>query len=272
MTWIKLDDKLHRNPKLLALSDAAHRIYIDALSYCGDVSDPTGFLADEQATAFVRSRHKPTKVITELVDGKLWERVAGGFLIHDFDEYLPKKSTDRVRAWRDKKRAEAPSATPTQQRRNADETLRNSFPHARGDPEPDPVPVPGNASKKATHGVREALSDAVQNGHADDLSLQLARRVSEDIFKRTLSPLEVALCDEFIAGYAYLGVDDIIERMESQLKWGKQQTPPMTPSSLAYFTQSLRVENDHRADAGKPKAWRPPPVAGDLSKLGGPDA
>jgi len=151
------------------------------------------------------------------------------------------------------------------------ETPRETRPpvatHARADPEPEPVPVPGNASKKATHGVREALSDAVQNGHADDLSLQLARRVSEDVLKRTLSPLEVALCDEFIVSYAYLGVDDIIERMESQIEWAKQQKPPMTPSSLAFFTQSLRVENDHRADAGKPKAWRPPPVAGDLSRL-----
>jgi hypothetical protein len=117
--------------------------------------------------------------------------------------------------------------------------------------------------------VKAGLSDAIQNGHTDDLSLQLAARVTDDVMKRPLSALDVALCEMFIAEFAYLGVDDIVERMKSQVEWGRMQKPPMTPSSLAWFTQSLRNENDHRADAGQGKAWRPPPVAGDLSKLGG---
>jgi len=123
-----------------------------------------------------------------------------------------------------------------------------------------------NASKKATSVVREALTDAIQNGHTNDLALQLAKRVVDDVLKRDLSPLEVALCEQFVAEYAYLGVDDVVERMKSQLEWGKQQKLD-PPSSLAWFTQSLRIENGHRADQGQAKAWRPPPVAGDLSRL-----
>jgi len=105
-----------------------------------------------------------------------------------------------------------------------------------------------------------------KSGQEQDLAIQLAVRVSADVLKRDLSPLEVSLCDQFIQEYAYLGVDDIVQRMQGQLEWGKAQKMA-PPASLSWFTQSLRLENDHRSDAGQPKAFRPPPVAGDLSAL-----
>jgi len=261
MTWVKQDDKLYRNLKARESSDAAFKVWVLSWSYCADMPDPTGFMTIVEAEGFVRSLKKPISVIRELIERRMWDAVEGGVVVHEFEQGLPKLSTPRVQKFRESKRKRNVSGT-------GDETFQNVSPPARAVPEPDPVPepVPGNASKKATPGVRAALADAIQNGHTNDLAFQLARRVIDDILKRNLSPLEVALCDEFIVNYAYLGVDDIIERMKSQLEWAKQQKLD-PPSSLAWFTQSLRVENEHRADAGQAKAWRPPPVAGDLSRL-----
>lgn len=261
MTWIKQDDKLYRNPKARESSDAAFKVWVLSWSYCGDMPDPTGFMTTAEAEGFVRSLKKPISIFRELVDRHMWDEVEGGYMVHEFEQGLPKLSTPRVQKFRELKRKRNVSVT-------GGETFQNVSPPARAVPEPEPVPepVPGNASKKATPGVRDVLTDAIQNGHTDDLALELAKRVVDDVLKRDLNPLEVALCEQFVAEYAYLGVDDVVERMQSQLAWAAEKKLDR-PSSLAWFTQSLRIENEHRADAGQAKAWRPPPIAGDLSRL-----
>lgn len=279
MTWVKWDDKAHRNPKLLAMSDAAHRIYTDALSYCGDTPDPTGFLGIQEALTFVRGRGKPASVIAELVQLNAWEKVADGYLVHDFEVYLPKKSTDRVRAFRERKRAQAEqNGTGPQRPSNGHETVSiplretggNSSPHARAhpDPVPDPVPVTPKAPSKSpspSARTRAHLKDQLQPDHTD-LALQLAARISADVVQRTLTPLEVGYVEGWLNEYAYLSVDDMIERVRSHNDWCKQQHMA-EPSSLSGYNNSLRIENDHRADSGAPKAHRNPPIASNLQRL-----
>ncbi len=106
MTWMRLDDQFHRNPKALKMSDAAHRIYVDTLSYCSDTKVLTGFLSGPEAEAFVRGRRKPLTVIRELVQLGAWEAGADGYLIHDFEDYVPPRSKQSVLDWRATKRAE----------------------------------------------------------------------------------------------------------------------------------------------------------------------
>lgn len=275
MTWVKLDDKFHRNPKITAMSDAAHRIYVDALSYAGDTADPTGFLGSKEAVNLVRSRGKHVSVIAELLKLSAWEEVPGGYLIHDFEKYLPQKSTERVRAWRDRKRQEAAATQPL---RNSGETvspapaatvakqLQNRSPHARAHPDPVPDPVPVSLNAPPTPSVSTAsLRDALSNGHQDDLGLQLAIGVAE-LLGRDLAPLEVSMCSILLEDFAYLSVADMVQRMKSHLEHCKREKLPL-PRKLHGFRETLRLENEHLADTGQPKAWRPPPIAGDLSRL-----
>ena len=107
MTWVRLDDQFHRNKKALKMSDAAHRIYVDALSYCGSLKDLHGYLSVEEADTFVRGRKKPLAVIEELVQLGAWERVCDGYLIHDWPTYLPPRAKQRVIDWQNSKRAES---------------------------------------------------------------------------------------------------------------------------------------------------------------------
>ncbi len=112
MTWVKLDDKFHENDKQLRLSDAAVRIWVCSMSYCADQPNPTGFMTEAQAQAFVRKFGKKPSVIQELVRINAWEKVPEGYLVHDFEIYLPKSSKERVRRWREGKRNGSPPEDP----------------------------------------------------------------------------------------------------------------------------------------------------------------
>jgi hypothetical protein len=104
MPWCRLDESFYRNDKQLRMSDAAFRVYVCALSYCAHTRDPNGYLSEEQAKSLIRSLRKRPVVIEELVKLNAWERTAEGYLIHDFELYLPRSSVERVRRWREDKR------------------------------------------------------------------------------------------------------------------------------------------------------------------------
>lgn len=104
MSWARLDDGFHRNPKQLRMTDAAFRLYVCALSYCAEPREPTGYISAEQADALRRALRKWPRVITELLELNAWEPADGGYLIHDYDEYVERGSRDRVRKHRALKR------------------------------------------------------------------------------------------------------------------------------------------------------------------------
>ena len=255
------------------MSDAAHRIYVDALSWCGDMPDPTGFLAEAEARAFVLSRGKATKVIKELVDLGAWEKVGDGYLIHDFEKYLPKTSTDRVRTWRATKRNA--SVTVTQPEGNAIETVthikegvsetppaRSTLAHARRVPVPEPVPEPVLKAPPTP----SARTVALENGRTDDLGLQLAVRVAE-LLKRDLSAVEIQECASWIDDFAYLDVDLCLKRM-AEYNDHRRLEGLDSIKHVKGYRETLRSQNDFLADHGSPKAWRPAPVVTSFHQVG----
>lgn len=79
MTWIKLDDKCPRHPKVAGLTDRAFRWWVVALCYASE------FLTDgELPPSFVRT--VPTKSREELLAAGLWIS-DGGLHIHDYLEH-----------------------------------------------------------------------------------------------------------------------------------------------------------------------------------------
>jgi hypothetical protein len=132
LTWMRLDDKFWRNPKLRRLSHAARGVFADSLSFCGDTDELTGFLTTQQALDRAAG---PTcrRLVAELIANENLEVVNGGYLIHDFEHYIPKTSRERTRAWREKKRLE----------RHQNVTTPSPLSRARdGKPVPVPEPVP----------------------------------------------------------------------------------------------------------------------------------
>lgn len=153
MTWVKLDDHFDENDKQLRASDAAVRVWVCSMAWCARQKEPVGFMTTAQAIRFVRGLGKKPAVIDELVSLNAWEVVEDGYLVHDFDVYLPKSSTDRVRAWRAAKRGtpnpEPTSPPPNGTASNADVTRYTSVAQREVTPAATPEQPPGNADETA---------------------------------------------------------------------------------------------------------------------------
>lgn len=94
MTWIKLDDKFPDHPKVAAAGPMASWLYICGLAYANRLLTD-GFLP----CAVIRRLadiDDADALAERLVSAALWERVEGGFRIHDYHDY--QASRDHVRA------------------------------------------------------------------------------------------------------------------------------------------------------------------------------
>lgn len=137
--WIKLDDKFWRNPKMRRLSHAARGVFCDCLSYCGDVAADqlTGFLSRQESLDRATGNKR---LVDEMVEVGCLEIVNGGYLIHDFPDYLPKTSRERTQRWRENKRLERHGdVTEASQPRHGDSESSRA---RDGKPEPEPEPEP----------------------------------------------------------------------------------------------------------------------------------
>lgn len=87
MVWIKLDDQIAHHPKFMAAGPVASWLWVCGNGYCNKFLTD-GFIP----TAAVRTLGgvaNALKVAEVLVAVKLWERVEGGFTVHDFHDHNP---------------------------------------------------------------------------------------------------------------------------------------------------------------------------------------
>ncbi|WP_405794069.1 hypothetical protein [Streptomyces sp. NBC_01506] len=94
MPWVRLDDRFPTHRKVALLSDRAFRLYVSALCWSSE-NLTEGLILDRELTLVARLRGAKTAA-TELEEAKLWDRVDGGWSIHDYLEYNPDRS--RVQA------------------------------------------------------------------------------------------------------------------------------------------------------------------------------
>jgi hypothetical protein len=106
--WVKLDDRMPRNPKVRGLSDRAFRAYIEGLCHCGE-QETNGHLDRATVKAVARPR-----VVEELLAAGLWI-VAGpeefGIWVKDYLDFNPSRedirkqreaTAARQRKWRER--------------------------------------------------------------------------------------------------------------------------------------------------------------------------
>ena len=116
--WVKLDDQFINHPKVFAAAEhlkgrhargRAIAIFVAAVSYANShLTD--GFIADSAIRDFTLD-DEPARVARVLAqrDVRLFERVRGGYRIHDYHDHNPKASEvkAKLKRDRDRKRAEA---------------------------------------------------------------------------------------------------------------------------------------------------------------------
>lgn len=156
MTWVKLDDQWADHPKFLKVGDFAQLMWVKGLTYSARYL-LDGSLPDEMVGRLVSVRAWKL-VAQKLVDAGLWEKVDGGYLIHDYQKYQPlreavlaERALAALRMKRGRSGPRSPEHTP-----NERPNERRSSPEVRL-PRPDPVPDPDLTS---TVGVALGKPDA----------------------------------------------------------------------------------------------------------------
>lgn len=110
MTWAKLDDQIHRNRKILAVSPAARWLFISSISYSRD-NDLGGHLTPAEVSSLIGSQGVPKRCADELRP-ELWEPDEdGGIQIHDYDQYNPPTGKERQRRYRERHRDDQSDVT-----------------------------------------------------------------------------------------------------------------------------------------------------------------
>jgi len=113
MPWVKLDDRFPSHRKVALISDRAFRLYVSALCWASE-NLTEGRILDRELPLVARIRG-PKNVAKELEEAQLWDRIEGGWVIHDYLEYNPDRArvqaerqanAARQKAFRDRKRAE----------------------------------------------------------------------------------------------------------------------------------------------------------------------
>jgi hypothetical protein len=76
VTWVRLDDRFHQDPRLLRLRRGHRLTYVEGLTYCAQqLTD--GFIADYMLRK-ITDEPEPEAAAQALVDGGLWERTTDG--------------------------------------------------------------------------------------------------------------------------------------------------------------------------------------------------
>lgn len=114
MAWVRIHDGAMDNPKIMALTDSAFRLWVRALSYCQ--TQLTDGLIPREALRKMGAKRRDVELLTTPVDesyAPLWETIPDfGFKVHDYLFWndsrekvrdKQKKAKARLDAWKAKR-------------------------------------------------------------------------------------------------------------------------------------------------------------------------
>ena len=168
MPWVRVDDGYAEHPKMLAVGPLGQALWLAGLAYCNrNLTD--GFIPWAAASRLVswemlrrtedgreliwqigigtgmHGEDVSNKFVVDmLIDVGLWDEVAGGYRVHDYDDYQPTKA--QVMAEREAKVAAGRAGG------KATAAARGAAPakptgQAKSQPVPNPKPVPNPVSE-----------------------------------------------------------------------------------------------------------------------------
>jgi hypothetical protein len=159
MAWVRLDENFARHPKVLAAGPLGMAMQVAALCYANQYLTD-GFIPRSVVPGLIdleglgmRLWHGEitgggedadwTLVVEDLIGAGLWEKVNGGFRIHDYHDYQPSK--EEVLALREKRSAagqKGGQASAKTRARPSAEALASATGAATAQAKSKPVPVP----------------------------------------------------------------------------------------------------------------------------------
>jgi len=134
MPWVRMDDGYPEHPKTIAAGHAA--AWLNTRAWCWANRNLTdGFIPSEAVPHLVAPmvasgefvNADPEAIVRRLLDKKLWERVGGGYMIHDYLEY---NNSRRVVIRTRKKRADAGRIGGSKRQANTKQKSSKTQPHS----------------------------------------------------------------------------------------------------------------------------------------------
>ena len=162
MAWVKLDDKFAQHPKVLQAGPLGLALYVAGLCYA-NMHLTDGFLPERSVPMLLNFNGLAMgmwnsgagfgggedatwdKVAADLVIAELWERVEGGWMIHDYLQFQPSK--DQVLSTRHERQVAGSKGGLAKAQQNSSKMLANGQQNpsngvAKVCPVPVPVPLP----------------------------------------------------------------------------------------------------------------------------------
>ncbi|MFD4257759.1 hypothetical protein ACFWR9_09005 [Streptomyces sp. NPDC058534] len=89
MPWVKLDDRFPSHRKVALLTDRAFRLHVSALCWASEnLTD--GRIADRELPLVAKVRNVKATA-QQLAEAGVWDRIEGGWEIHDYLDYNPSR-------------------------------------------------------------------------------------------------------------------------------------------------------------------------------------
>lgn len=167
MPWVRIDDQYPEHPKVTQAGHLAAWLNVCGLAYCNRLLTD-GFVA-EAMVARLSSVPQPAKRAAELVAAGLWDRVEGGYQIHDYLKY--QKTGEQIRT-------ERASAAARQQRARDRASERRGGSHAvtHGAVTVPPHPLPSTPTQDYSNPVEAVTDHAVtESASPADFAAHAAR-------------------------------------------------------------------------------------------------
>jgi hypothetical protein len=95
MVWIKLEDQIAHHPKFLKAGPVASWLWVCGAGYCNKFLTD-GFIP-AGAVKTLGGIENAGKLAAVLVQVGLWEKVDGGYQVHDFHDHNPTAAEVRAR-------------------------------------------------------------------------------------------------------------------------------------------------------------------------------
>lgn len=89
MSWAKLDDKANEHVKQLRAGSEACWLWACGLMYANRQPERDGFIPREALSILYGPARNPKRLAERLVEVGLWDRVDGGFRIHNYHRWNP---------------------------------------------------------------------------------------------------------------------------------------------------------------------------------------
>lgn len=173
MTWVRLDDSFPEHPKIARLGDTALAMFVVGLAYCNrNLTD--GFIPNQVGLGQLRyCDGNPVPAIRELEKVGCWDKVPGGWQVHDYFDYQPSRESvlkDREKERLKKRKQRSPrDSQPVSPAVSPGDSPRDTFGNLTY-----PVPVPNPVVEE--HEVHAVVPLDADRQHALKLLLGVLPR------------------------------------------------------------------------------------------------